>query len=142
MLVALLSSTLPALVTPPPRIAVYGGSGFIGSRVCQTLAAAGCEVVSLSRTGMPPVWAASQPWIDGVEWRFLLTGPTKAMDEAKPDQPWLTDGVWQALQNMGEIPVFDGFLADFKASEVNYWWRRLKIKRPAMSSEELVSMLQ
>ena len=69
MLVALLSSTLPALVTPPPRIAVYGGSGFIGSRVCQTLVAAGCEVVSLSRTGMPPAWAALQPWIDGVEWR-------------------------------------------------------------------------
>ena len=58
--------------------------------------------------------------IDGVEWRFLLTGPTKAMDEAKPDQPWLTDGVWQALQNMGEIPVFDGFLADFKANIAHY----------------------
>ena len=44
------------------------GSGFIGSRVCQTLAGAGCSVVSVSRTGAPPAWAAAQPWSRQVEW--------------------------------------------------------------------------
>ena len=47
---------------------IAGGSGFVGSRVCQTLAGAGCSVVSVSRTGAPPAWAAAQPWSRQVEW--------------------------------------------------------------------------
>lgn len=57
-----------ATAATPPRIAVFGGSGFIGSRVCQTLTGAGCSVVSVSRTGAPPPWAAAQPWSRQVEW--------------------------------------------------------------------------
>ena len=44
---------LAALATAAPRVAVFGGSGFVGSRVCQTLVGAGCDVVSVSRTGLP-----------------------------------------------------------------------------------------
>ena len=51
-----------------PRVAVFGGSGFIGSRVCEALASAGCRVVSVSRAGAPPRWAAETPWAAGVEW--------------------------------------------------------------------------
>ena len=65
MLAALCAATA---ASTPPRIAVFGGSGFIGSRVCQTLAGAGCSVVSVSRTGAPPAWAAAQPWSRQVEW--------------------------------------------------------------------------
>ena len=62
MLVALLTASFAF------RVAVFGGSGFIGSRICQTLATAGCEVVSISRAGQPPAWAADNSWSARVEW--------------------------------------------------------------------------
>ena len=65
MIAALCAATA---ASTPPRIAVFGGSGFVGSRVCQILAGAGCSVVSVSRTGAPPAWAAAQPWSRQVEW--------------------------------------------------------------------------
>ena len=65
MLAALCAATT---ASTPPRIAVFGGSGFVGSRVCQTLADAGCSVVAVSRTGAPPAWADAQPWSRQVEW--------------------------------------------------------------------------
>lgn len=35
-------------------IAVFGGSGYLGRRVSQTLVDAGCDVISISRSGKPP----------------------------------------------------------------------------------------
>ena len=52
-----------------PRVAVFGGSGFLGSRVCKTLVQSGCSVVSISRAGQPPAWAAKEPWSAQVRWR-------------------------------------------------------------------------
>lgn len=53
----------------PPRVAVVGGSGFIGSRVCRELVDAGCSVTSISRAGQPPSWAARESWHTKVAWR-------------------------------------------------------------------------
>ena len=50
------------------RVAVFGGSGFIGSRICGMLANAGCDVVSVSRSGGPSDWASTQPWAGRVRW--------------------------------------------------------------------------
>ena len=44
---ALAHPTVAATVAPPPRVAVFGGSGYIGRRVCKTLVDSGCDVVSL-----------------------------------------------------------------------------------------------
>lgn len=35
-------------------IAVYGGSGFLGRRICKTLVGEGHDVISISRSGKPP----------------------------------------------------------------------------------------
>ena len=51
------------------RVAVFGGSGFLGSRICKTLSLAGCDVVSISRAGKAPKWAASESWSEQVEWK-------------------------------------------------------------------------
>jgi dynein heavy chain len=59
--------------------------------------------------------------IDPIEWRFLLTGPTKKIDEAKPDDThWLTDTAWNEILNMCEIPVFNGFIEDFRKNLDHY----------------------
>lgn len=50
----------------PGKVAVLGGSGFVGRRVCEQLVAAGAEVVSLSRGGGPPPGAG--PWASKVTW--------------------------------------------------------------------------
>ena len=49
-------------------VAVFGGSGFIGSRVCQTLVQSGANVISVSRKGGPPGWAKGQDWTRKVDW--------------------------------------------------------------------------
>ena len=69
VLPSLLGLVLPSLGLVPPRVAVWGGSGFVGSRVCRTLVGAGCSVVSLSRTGKPPPWCLSEGWSGEVEWQ-------------------------------------------------------------------------
>jgi hypothetical protein len=53
------------------RVAVFGGSGFIGRRICQTLVEAGCEVSSISRSGKPPPYYSDwfdQQGQDQVQW--------------------------------------------------------------------------
>ena len=49
-----------------PQVTVFGGSGFIGSAVCEVLAARDCAVVSVSRSGRP---ADAGAWADAVDWR-------------------------------------------------------------------------
>ena len=45
----------PALLNPL-KVAVFGGSGFVGRRIFRQLIYAGCEVVSISRSGKPPLY--------------------------------------------------------------------------------------
>lgn len=66
--VAYLPAAAIAIRVSRPRVAVFGGSGFLGSRVCRTLADAGCSVVSISRTGRAPAWADAEVWSQDVEW--------------------------------------------------------------------------
>jgi NADH dehydrogenase len=47
------------------KLFVAGGSGFIGSAVCQCADAIGHDVISLSRRGRPDLSAA---WVDRVQW--------------------------------------------------------------------------
>mmetsp|Transcript_42773 Transcript_42773/g.110923 ORF Transcript_42773/g.110923 Transcript_42773/m.110923 type:complete len:352 (-) Transcript_42773:244-1299(-) len=50
------------------KVVVLGGNGFVGSRVCKALVDAGCEVMSVSRSGTPPSWAAGSDWVGSVTW--------------------------------------------------------------------------
>jgi nucleoside-diphosphate-sugar epimerase len=50
------------------RIVVLGGSGFVGSRVCQKLSTLGYDTVSISKSGKVPDWAAGQSWSSQVTW--------------------------------------------------------------------------
>ena len=84
-----------------PRFAVFGGSGFVGSRVSKTLAGLGCDVVSVSRTGKPPAWAAAEPWSEAVEW--------VAADAFGPVRLGRIDGAVSCIGNVRPSPDWDGF---------------------------------
>ena len=72
---------LPALVAL--NIAVVGGTGFVGSRVCAELVAKGATVTSLSKTGRAPTWALNQEWANQVTWVAVdLLGDEAAIDAA------------------------------------------------------------
>ena len=59
-----------------PRVTVFGGSGFIGSRVCKALCMAGAAVTSVSRGGIPAQLLegggapppSPPPWAEKVRW--------------------------------------------------------------------------
>lgn len=71
------------------KVTVVGGTGFVGSRVCQQLVSKGASVTSVSKTGTVPKWCAGEPWTSDVNWVSvdLLTGDEMALDMAvgKPD---------------------------------------------------------
>ncbi|KAG7663333.1 uncharacterized protein J8A68_003165 [[Candida] subhashii] len=49
-------------------IAVFGGNGFVGHKICEIGVLRGYNVTSFSRTGDPPQNIIHQPWIKKVEW--------------------------------------------------------------------------
>eukprot|EP00967_Tisochrysis_lutea_P021338 scaffold24240_cov27-Tisochrysis_lutea.AAC.3 len=67
-----------------PCVTVLGGSGFVGSRVCKLLVGEGARVRSVSRSGAPPSWALSEPWVESVEWvaNELTKGPREDLEAA------------------------------------------------------------
>jgi len=64
---------------PMGKVVVLGGSGFVGSRICERLVAEGAAVTSISRSGGPPEDAG--PWAQQVRW---LRGDVLSMELAGP----------------------------------------------------------
>ena len=54
--------------TSKPRVVVFGGSGFVGSRVVEKLAELGANVVAVSRGGRPPEQVKNEEWAKQVAW--------------------------------------------------------------------------
>lgn len=82
---ARLTALLSLLLTSSDamRVTVVGGSGFVGSRVCKSLAQSGAEVTSVSRSGQAPDWASGEAWTNGVTWaKADLLGNAGAIDAA------------------------------------------------------------
>ena len=49
-----------------PKLLVFGGNGFVGTRVCEEALNTGLAVVSVNRSGPPkgaPAWAAQVQWV-------------------------------------------------------------------------------
>lgn len=49
----------------PPKLIVFGGNGFVGTRVCEEALNTGLAVVSISRSATPK---ASAHWTSQVDW--------------------------------------------------------------------------
>ncbi|CAK9442111.1 uncharacterized protein LODBEIA_P58610 [Lodderomyces beijingensis] len=49
-------------------IAVFGGNGFLGRKICETGINKGYKVTSFSRSGQPPPAVLHQPWVKHVSW--------------------------------------------------------------------------
>ncbi|KAK0661253.1 hypothetical protein QBC41DRAFT_235951 [Cercophora samala] len=57
--------------TTTKRLIVFGGNGFLGSRICRSAVARNWEVISISRSGQPH-WPPSTPppsWSSSVTWQ-------------------------------------------------------------------------
>jgi nucleoside-diphosphate-sugar epimerase len=74
------TSAAAAATEEPPRLVVFGGNGFVGSRVCEAAAARGASVASVSRSGRPAALANAGAWADGVRW--------ERGDALDPARPW------------------------------------------------------
>lgn len=49
-------------------IAIFGGSGFLGKKICETGIGLGYNVTSFSRSGKPPSTTKPDSWISKVNW--------------------------------------------------------------------------
>ncbi|KAK4194737.1 hypothetical protein QBC40DRAFT_318377 [Triangularia verruculosa] len=55
--------------TATKRLIVFGGNGFLGSRICRSAVSRNWEVISISRSGQPH-WPSSPPsWSTSVTWQ-------------------------------------------------------------------------
>lgn len=64
-------------------VTVFGGSGFVGSRVCKLLAdKEGATVTSISKSGNAPKWCAGEEWTQKVDWKSadLLSASDATLD--------------------------------------------------------------
>lgn len=50
-------------------IAVFGGNGFLGRKICEVGTYKGYTVTSFSRSGQPPKAVLHQPWVQNVSWQ-------------------------------------------------------------------------
>ena len=66
------------------EVTVFGGGGFVGSRVCKLLVEKGASVTSISKSGIVPKWCRDEPWTKKVEWKSadLLSGDDSGLDRA------------------------------------------------------------
>lgn len=78
-----------------PKLVVFGGSGYVGSRVCQQALANGCGVVSVNRSGRPRNLRGD--WLDQVEWVQVGQGMRRVVAAAGA----LESGVGVAVQQSG-----------------------------------------
>lgn len=49
-----------------PQVIVFGGNGYVGSRVVQAALSRGASVVSVNRSGQPK--DSSESWVSKVKW--------------------------------------------------------------------------
>lgn len=50
----------------PPKMVVFGGNGFVGTRICEQGVSMGLKVISINRSGRPDWLKAS--WASNVDW--------------------------------------------------------------------------
>ena len=62
-----LSSTTTLALTPPQKVVVFGGTGYVGSQVCERLVNKGYQVTGVSRRGVNPRPGKSAA-LDQVNW--------------------------------------------------------------------------
>ncbi|KAI2501425.1 NAD(P)H-binding protein [Fragilaria crotonensis] len=115
------------------QVTVVGGTGFVGSRVCQILTAQGVSVRSISKSGTVPKWCRDEEWSSQVTWSAvdLLDATPSAIDEAMGNQP---DAVVSCVGVIGTDPEVlkkgngDANVAAFESA------KRLGAKRAAFIS--------
>lgn len=63
-------------------IAIFGGNGFLGKKICETGINLGYNVASFSRSGKVPAEVASLPWSQQVKWEKAdIFNPTTYKDK-------------------------------------------------------------
>ena len=70
-----------------PKLLVFGGSGFVGTRVCEEALKTGLAVVSVNRSGPPKL---SADWVSSIEWIQVPYQATEYLSACSEGSPGLT----------------------------------------------------
>mmetsp|Transcript_14441 Transcript_14441/g.21437 ORF Transcript_14441/g.21437 Transcript_14441/m.21437 type:complete len:349 (-) Transcript_14441:36-1082(-) len=94
----------PVTTEPQPfsgKVFVAGASGFVGSKVCQSLINDGATVIGLSRSGKP--YDNTDPWVDQVVW-------VKANVFEEENYKSMMEGCESVVSCIGGIGLDDSYL--------------------------------
>ncbi len=110
-------------------VAVFGGSGFVGRRISKSLVDAGCDVISISRSGKPPsyywdngdmnsddngrdnnensddidVSSGNRNWVDDVTWVKFDVDPKMKKNEEKDNNILNLPRIDAAISCIGNV---------------------------------------
>ena len=107
LLSGILLLTTCSISVNPLSIVVFGGSGFLGRRICKELVSKGHEITSISRTGKPPSYYTgsngTDNWANKVNWLAYTIDPE---DGKVLDLPTIEAGI-SCIGNVNPNPDFD-----------------------------------
>lgn len=93
-------------------VAVFGGSGFVGRRISSVLINAGCDVISISRSGKPPSYYCRNSespnddtnWSDAVIWiQHNFDGSGGAEESSSPSSSLQLPKIDAAISCIGNV---------------------------------------
>lgn len=91
-------------------VAVFGGSGFVGRRITQTLIHAGCDVISISRSGKPPSYYHNDATdnVHWIQWDVDPDGSNNNDDDESLELPTI-DAAISCIGNVNPKSEWDSF---------------------------------
>ena len=118
----------PRSAPAAPSVAVFGGTGYIGSRVVSLLSSAGCDVVSVSRAECPPMLRT--PGVSYLKYDLLSEGGGSL------NLPRRLDAAVSLVGNMRPAAERDGFFGLHWNNTVMEWENGLVTERVAFAAKE------
>lgn len=108
------------------KLIVFGGTGFLGKRLCQAAVCSNFQVISLSRSGKAP---SSDPWAREVQWKSCDIFDASSYSSFLKDATDVVHSIGILLENESYKKQINGsFLSSLRIPPLKFGFNPLKQK--------------